>query len=187
LRTDQPAQQLQANPLSETWAANLDTMEERLPMVGSAHPVLLYDGVCGLCNRVVQFVLRRERAPVFRFAALQSPFAARILQRHKLQGRGLDTLVVVLNINTESEKLLFQSDGALNLLRQLRQPWSFLAGLGMLFPRAFRESGYRYVASRRYRLFGKSDSCALPAPDVASRFLDTDLVLPTDASFPPHS
>ena len=143
-------------------------------MVSRPHPVLLYDGVCGLCNRVVQFVLRYDRLGAFRFAPLQSPFAARILRRHGLNPQVQNTLVVVLDLETAREQLLFRSDGALYLLRTLRQPWPLIARLAMVLPRAIRETGYRMVAGSRYRIFGKYDKCPLPTPEVVNRFLSTD-------------
>ena len=145
-------------------------------MTPDLHPVLLYDGVCGLCNRVVQFVLHYDRNCVFRFGALQSAFAGRILRRHGLDPECQNTLVVVLNLDTEQEQLLFRSDGALYLLRQLRQPWPLLARMASFFPRVLLENGYRFVAASRYRIFGKYESCPLPRPDVVNRFLDADVV-----------
>lgn len=144
-------------------------------MESNSHPVLLYDGVCGLCNRVVQFVLGRDQGGVFRFAALQSPFAARILRRHGLHPEVQNTLVVVLNLDTSDEQLLVRSDGALYLLRTLRKPWPFIARLAMVLPPALRDLGYRMVAKSRYWIFGKHDTCPLPTPDVVNRFLDVDL------------
>jgi predicted DCC family thiol-disulfide oxidoreductase YuxK len=146
-------------------------------MMSNSNPVLLYDGVCGLCSRVVQFVLSHDQGGVVRFAALQSPFAARILRRHGLDPEVQNTLVVVLNLETPHEQLLFRSDGALYLLRTLRRPWPFIARLAIVLPPALRDLGYRMVAKYRYRIFGKHDTCPLPKPDVVSRFLDVDVSL----------
>lgn len=84
-----------------------------------AHPILLYDGVCGLCNRLVQFVLRRDRAGWFRFASLQSALAGRILARHGADARDLDTVYVVVDYEQADERVLNRSDAVVFILRQL--------------------------------------------------------------------
>jgi len=151
-------------------------------MSDDSPPVLLYDGVCGLCDRVVQFVIRHDRQGAFRFAALQSVFAARILRRHGLDPAFQNSLVIVLKLETTQERLLFGSNGALYLLQALEPPWPFLARFTMILPHALRELGYRLVAASRYRVFGKYDTCPLPSPDVRSRFLDAATPLQSDKS-----
>lgn len=143
----------------------------------SGHPILLYDGVCGLCNRLVQFVLRRDPvAGVFHFAALQSPLAARILSRHGVVARDLDTLYVVVNAEQADEMLLSRSDAVIFILRRLggagRSFWRPVGLLLKLFPRAARDWGYGVVARSRYRMFGRYDACPLPTEETRSRFLD---------------
>src|SRR5580692_5601336 len=141
-----------------------------------SHPILLYDGVCGLCNGFVQFVLRRDAAGMFRFAALQSPLAARILARHGLDARDLGSLYVVVNPEQADEILLPRSDAVIFTLRQLggatRAFWRMTGFLLQLVPRPLRDWGYGVVARRRYRIFGRYDRCPLPTEDTRSRFLD---------------
>jgi len=134
-----------------------------------AHPILLYDGVCGLCNRLVQFVLKRDAGAHFRFASLQSNFASRILQRHGLDPHDLDTLYVV---EEPGERLTARSDAVISLLRQLGEPWGAVAVLLRALPRRLRDWGYGVVARNRYRLFGKYESCLLPQEKYQHRFLD---------------
>ena len=88
------------------------------------HPIILYDGVCGLCNRLNQFVLRRDREGIFRFASLQSPLAARILARHGSNPQDLDTVYVVLNHDLTKqaqwdERLLPRSEAVIFVLKRL--------------------------------------------------------------------
>jgi predicted DCC family thiol-disulfide oxidoreductase YuxK len=141
-----------------------------------SHPILLYDGVCGLCNRLVRFVLRRDPAGMFRFAALQSPLAERILARHGVDARDLDTLYVVENAEHADEKLLPRSDAVIFILRRLggagRSFWWLAGFLLQLLPRAVRDWGYGVVARSRYRMFGRYDACPLPTEETRSRFLD---------------
>jgi predicted DCC family thiol-disulfide oxidoreductase YuxK len=136
-----------------------------------SHPIILYDGVCGLCDRLVQFVLKRDRDDRFRFAALQSAFARAILQRHGLNPDLLDTFHLVFNYGESSERVLARSDAVSAVLDQLGS-WRILARLFGLFPRQFRDWQYNLIARSRYRLFGKRDACPLPDPTVRHKFLD---------------
>ena len=144
----------------------------------SAHPILLYDGVCGLCNRTVQFILRRDGAGVFRFAALQGELAKRILARHGADAGALAAVVVVVDFDEAAERLLSGSDAAVFILRHLGAAgrrawfWRIVGGLLNIVPRGLREWGYRLVARHRYRIFGKYDTCPVPSAEVRARFLD---------------
>src|SRR5258707_12113391 len=99
-------------------------------MLDAKHPVLLYDGVCGLCDRLVQFILRHDRGGVFRFAWLQSALAAGILARHGADARDLDTVYVVVNCDEAGGLLLARSDAVLFVLGQLGRKWQ---AAGFLF------------------------------------------------------
>src|SRR5262245_44726111 len=90
---------------------------------GQSGPILLYDGVCGLCNRAVQFILRHDPHGRFRFAALQSDFARGVLQRHGRDSRDLDTMCLLLDADTPHERLLTNSDGVLAVLQELGGAW----------------------------------------------------------------
>jgi predicted DCC family thiol-disulfide oxidoreductase YuxK len=141
-------------------------------MLNAKHPVLLYDGVCGLCNRLVQFILRRDRGGVFRFASLQSALAGRILARHGRDSRDLDTVYVVVNCDVAGESVFARSDAVLFVLAQLGGIWGAVGFFFKLLPGGVRDFAYRFVARRRYRVFGRSESCMLPAPENRDRFLD---------------
>ena len=134
-------------------------------------PIILYDGVCGLCSRLCQFVLARDRGGRFRFATLQGAVARDILVRHGRDPRDLDTLYLVLAPGQPGERLLRKSDAALWIVRQLGGPWR-LSGALRIVPRAIRDLGYDLVARTRYRLFGRYDTCQLPDPRPRARFLD---------------
>ena len=136
------------------------------------HPILLYDGVCGLCNRMNQFVLRHDQAGVFRFASLQSALAGRILARHGADAADLDTVYVVVNPDQPDERLLARSDAVIFVLQQLGGFWG-LTGFVLRFkPRFLRDLGYRVVARNRYRFFGRSETCFLPSSENRGSFLD---------------
>jgi len=135
-------------------------------------PILLYDGVCGLCNRFVQFTLRHDRRGIFRFAALQSPLAGQILARHGASPSDLDTVYVVLNLNRPDESLFVRSDAVAFVLQQCGGVWRAAALVLRVIPRRLRNWGYRLVARNRYRLFGRYDACPLPIESDRARFLD---------------
>jgi predicted DCC family thiol-disulfide oxidoreductase YuxK len=137
-----------------------------------SRPILLYDGVCGLCNRLVQFILRRDRHAIFRFASLQSALAAGILARHGANPSDLDTVYVVLNHELPDESLLSRSDAVLFVLKQLGGPWRPAASLLQFLPKFLRNAAYNAIARHRYRLFGRSEVCTLPRDQDRSRFLD---------------
>lgn len=142
-----------------------------------SNPIVLYDGVCGLCNRTVQFALKRDREGIFRFASLQSKLAGRILARHDEDASDLDTMYVVLNCDPadpekESGELLERSDAVLYILRRLGGFWGVTGNLLRLIPRPIRDWGYGIVARMRYRVFGKYDTCPVPSAETRARFLD---------------
>ena len=137
-----------------------------------SNPIILYDGVCGLCNRLVQFMLKHDSHGRLRFASLQSDFAAKVLRRHSIDPNDLDTLHVVENFEQPHERVLHRSNAVLRAGRELGGIWSPLSAVGRVVPRPLRDLVYRFVAQNRYRVFGKYDTCTLPDPQQRSRFLD---------------
>ena len=138
---------------------------------GEANPIILYDGVCGLCNRLVQFLLKRDKRRRLRFASLQSDFAARTLTRHGIDPKDLDTVQVVINHERPDERVLSRSDAVLHATAELGMPWNVLATIARIIPRALRDIVYAFVARNRYRVFGKYETCMLPEPNQQHRFL----------------
>jgi predicted DCC family thiol-disulfide oxidoreductase YuxK len=136
-----------------------------------SNPIVFYDGVCGLCNRLVQFLLKRDRHDHWRFASLQSEFAAALLKRHGLDSRDLDTVYLVLDYKQSNERVLARSDAIIYLLRQLGGVWS-IASLGRVLPKWVRDGIYKIIAGNRYRFFGKYESCLLPQEQHRHKFLD---------------
>jgi predicted DCC family thiol-disulfide oxidoreductase YuxK len=141
-------------------------------MMSASNPIILYDGVCGLCNRLVQFLLKHDRAGRLRFASLQSDFAAKVLGRHGIDPKDLDTVQVVVNYDQPDERVLQRSDAILRAGRELGGFWGASASVGKVVPRGLRDLVYRFVATNRYRVFGKYDTCMLPDQNQRSRFLD---------------
>jgi len=136
------------------------------------NPVILYDGVCGLCNRLVRFVLKHDSPDRFRFASLQSNFAAAILRRHQADLADLNTIYVVLDHALPDERLASRSDAAVVVLRELGGGWNVLGLTLRALPEWLRNWGYNLVARNRYRIFGKYNSCPIPSEKDHRKFLD---------------
>ena len=141
-------------------------------MMDNSNPIIFYDGVCGLCNRLVQFLLKHDKHARLRFASLQSDFAERVLRRNGFDPKDLDTLHVVENYDQPDERVLQRSNAILRAGRELGGVWGVLAAIARIVPRPLRDSFYGFVAQNRYRVFGKYDTCMLPDPNQRSRFLD---------------
>jgi len=135
------------------------------------HALILYDGVCGLCNGFVQFVLRRDAVGYFRFCALQDPISAEILVRHNLNPATLSTVCLVTDPWTPQEQLATRSKAVLMVLCQLGATWRWAAALLRLIPRPLRDFGYSLVARIRHRIFGHLAACPLPTASQRGRFL----------------
>jgi predicted DCC family thiol-disulfide oxidoreductase YuxK len=128
--------------------------------------LVLYDGVCALCNGLVRFLLRHDANDEFRFAALQSDFARDLLAKHATNADDLNTVCVI----PPSGALVTKSSAAIYVLSRLGWPWNLLTMLRIL-PQFLRDFLYDLVARSRYRIFGKYEACALPAPEDRHKFL----------------
>lgn len=135
------------------------------------HPALiLFDGVCNLCNASVQFIIERDPDRYFRFASLQSQAGKKMLERHRI-GFDLNTFVLV-----EDGRAYTRSEAVLRVARRLKSPWRFIGGFRVI-PLFLRDAVYNLVAKNRYRMFGKQESCMLPTPELKALFLDRDEVV----------
>jgi predicted DCC family thiol-disulfide oxidoreductase YuxK len=128
--------------------------------------LVLFDGVCNLCNGFVHFVIVRDSAGQFQFGALQSTSARRVLDLHEIPDPRPDTIVVV-----DGGRAFTRSTAVLRIARRLPFPWS-LAYAFIAVPRPLRDGIYDLIARHRYRWFGRRDRCMLPAPGLRSRFID---------------
>lgn len=132
----------------------------------SEHTIVIFDGVCTLCNSAVDFLIRHDRTERLVFGSFQSAEGQHVLQKFGLT-EPPDTIYVV-----HDERLYKESD-AVMLLSGFLQPWYLrVAGMcGRVVPRGIRDLLYRWVARNRYRWFGKKESCRLPTPEERKRFL----------------
>lgn len=132
-------------------------------------PILLYDGLCGFCDGVVQFILRHDPGGAMRFAALQGGFARGVFARHP-EVAGIDSMILVEAPDTAEERVYARSDGALRVARHLGGAWKAALVLRVV-PRFMRDAAYDAFARIRYRVFGRYTSCPLPSAEQRARFL----------------
>ena len=135
--------------------------------------IMFYDGDCGLCSRLVQFVLEHDDRGQFHFAALQGEHAHRTLPPLGGDPAALNTFYVLRDAEAPQQGLLSRGRAARYVARELGGGWKLLASLGFLVPGPLLDVGYDFVAKRRHRWFGKgAEVCILPTEEQQSRFLD---------------
>lgn len=127
--------------------------------------IVLFDGVCNLCNASVLFVVDRDPGGLFAFAPLQSPEARQLLAERGYEGTDLSTVLLV-----EGDRVYERSTAALRVARTLTGGWPLLYAF-MVVPRPVRDAVYAWVARNRYRWFGREDACRIPTPELRARFL----------------
>jgi predicted DCC family thiol-disulfide oxidoreductase YuxK len=135
-------------------------------VAGTASPIILFDGVCNLCNRAVRVVLKHDGAKAFRFAPMQSEAGRALLRECGLSERGVDYIVLV-----EGGGCYTKSDAVIRIAARLGPLWRCWALIARLVPRFLRDFKYDLIARWRYRLFGRRAACMVPPPDAADRFL----------------
>ena len=128
-------------------------------------PVILFDGVCNLCNGSVQFILKRDINQKFLFASLQSDFGQRLLKRFNLPADNFSSFILY-----QDEKIYTKSTGALMMFSQLKG-WKWTKILKAV-PRFIRDGVYNLIARKRYKWFGRKNECMIPTTELKARFLD---------------
>jgi predicted DCC family thiol-disulfide oxidoreductase YuxK len=128
-------------------------------------PILLFDGVCNLCNALVNFIIRRDYDAKIKFAALQTPAGQSLLRKFDLATVGMDTVVYVVG-----DKYYLRSAAVLHVLKELGGGWRLFYSF-IIVPEFIRDSLYNLIARSRYKIFGKSDTCRVPTPETEKRFL----------------
>lgn len=131
------------------------------------HPVILYDGVCALCNGAVRWILEQDRQGQFRFAPLQGEYARWELGSRRLDANAMATVYLVVN-----GKLYSRSRAALEIGWRLGGVWKLAAAVAWVVPGFVRDWAYDWVARNRYEVYGKYESCPVPPPEWRGRFLD---------------
>jgi predicted DCC family thiol-disulfide oxidoreductase YuxK len=128
-------------------------------------PIILFDGVCNLCNSSVQFVISHDPQGRFLFASLQSNAGQQLLKKFNLSSDNFNSFVLLQN-----DAVYTQSTAALKVAKQLKSGWKLLYGF-IIVPPFMRNAVYKWISNNRYKWFGKLNECMIPTPDLQSRFI----------------
>jgi predicted DCC family thiol-disulfide oxidoreductase YuxK len=129
--------------------------------------IILFDGVCNLCNNAVNFIIEHDKKDVFRFASLQSETGKKLTSKRGIDPEVIDSIVLI-----EPGVAYYQkSTAALEISKELSGGYSFLSYLS-IFPEVIRDGIYDLIANNRYKWFGKKDACMIPTPELKAKFLD---------------
>lgn len=128
--------------------------------------IILFDGVCNLCNSSVQFIIERDTENKFKFASLQSEFGQEFLQSHNFPTSEFESIILL-----DNNKFYTKSDAALKIGKELKG-MKFISSALWIFPKFIRDFFYSIIAKNRYKWFGKKDNCWLPTPELKQKFLD---------------
>jgi len=134
--------------------------------LSTGNKIILFDGVCNLCNNSVQFIIKRDKKKQFRFASLQGNFGQEFLKKYSLPADNFNSFILL-----EDKKIYTRSTGALRMLKHLGGGWSLFYAF-MILPKFIRDGIYNWIAKNRYKWFGKKDACMIPTPELKERFLD---------------
>ena len=129
------------------------------------HSIILFDGVCNLCNEAVNFVIKRDTGNVFKFTPLQEKQGVLLLKTHAVDTQKLDSIVLI-----ENEKVYVKSSAALRIAKKLSNLWPLFFVL-LIIPSFIRDGVYDFIAKNRYKWFGKKEQCMIPTQGLREKFL----------------
>lgn len=138
------------------------SLEEKM----SHHSIVLFDGVCNLCQASVQFIIKRDPKGVFCFASLQSQIGQELLKKIHLSQTDFNTMVLIVG-----KQYYTKSSAGLRIVRRLNGVWP-LFSIFLILPKFFRDAIYNFIAKNRYRWFGKKETCMVPTPALKERFFE---------------
>ncbi|WP_347374714.1 thiol-disulfide oxidoreductase DCC family protein [Aequorivita sp. Q41] len=130
-----------------------------------AYKIILFDGVCNLCNSSVNFVIKHDPKNHFKFAALQSEIGQALLSKFNLDSTKVASIILI-----DGDKIYQKSSAVLTIAKNLSGAYPLLFGF-MIIPKFIRNAAYEYIAKNRYKWYGKKESCMLPSPELKSKFL----------------
>ena len=130
-----------------------------------AKDIILFDGVCNLCNGAINFIIKHDPKDNYRFAALESDIAQELLAKHEIDNAKIDSIVLIRN-----EHAYTKAGAALRIAKKMSGAWPLLYGLSIV-PKFIADSLYDFIARNRYKWFGKKNSCMIPTPELKQKFL----------------
>lgn len=131
--------------------------------------IVLFDGVCNLCDHTVQRIIKNDKNDLYRFASLQSDFAHELTKTKGINTAKVDSIILVI----PGEAYYTKADAALEIAGNLGGWYTVLAATKYIFPSSFKNMVYDFIARNRYKWYGKKESCMIPTPELKSKFLDT--------------
>ncbi|WP_420601863.1 thiol-disulfide oxidoreductase DCC family protein [Flagellimonas sp.] len=134
----------------------------------STKKIILFDGVCNLCNGAVQFIIKRDKKDTFRYAALQSEIGQQLIAERAIDTSKVDSIILI----EPGVAYFTKSDAALHIGKTFGGLWNAL-GIFTWIPKAFRDVLYDVIAKNRYKWYGKKDACMIPTPELQAKFLDS--------------
>ena len=132
--------------------------------------IVLFDGVCNLCTGTVQFIIKRDRKDLFRFASLQSEIGKQLMQERSIDPESNNSIIVI----EPQIAYYLKSSAAIEIAKELGGLWPAIQVFSYILPESIRDSIYELIAKNRYKWFGKKDSCMIPTPALESKFLDAN-------------
>jgi predicted DCC family thiol-disulfide oxidoreductase YuxK len=129
------------------------------------HKIILFDGVCNLCNTSVTFLIKRDKKDVFRFAALQEEPGASLLKKYNIDSKDTDSIILI-----DNDKAYIKSSAALRATKYMSGAYPLLYAF-IIVPKFIRNAVYDYIARNRYTWYGKKESCMIPTPELRGKFL----------------
>ncbi|MAW93788.1 MULTISPECIES: thiol-disulfide oxidoreductase DCC family protein [unclassified Leeuwenhoekiella] len=132
----------------------------------SAEKIILFDGVCNLCNGAINFIIKHDPKAQFKFASLQGETGTHLLDKHRINPKKTDSIILI-----EPDRVSVKSAAALRISKDLNKGYPLLYAF-MIIPGLIRNAVYDFIARNRYKWFGKKESCMIPTPELKSRFLD---------------
>ncbi|WP_339647762.1 thiol-disulfide oxidoreductase DCC family protein [uncultured Salegentibacter sp.] len=129
--------------------------------------IVLFDGVCNLCNSAVTFIIEHDKKDVFRFASLQSEIGRKLVEERGMDPEELDSIVLI----DPGVAYYRKSTAALEISRELSGGYSLLKNF-LFIPESLRDGIYNFIANKRYKWYGKKESCMISTPELKSKFLD---------------
>ena len=130
--------------------------------------IILFDGVCNLCNGFIQFVIKHDKADIFRYASLQSDIGQRLTAERKIDTKTIDSVILI----SPGIAYYVKSDAALQIGKHLKG-YRTISSVINLIPKGLRNIVYDFIARNRYNWYGKKDQCMIPTPELKAKFLDS--------------
>jgi predicted DCC family thiol-disulfide oxidoreductase YuxK len=136
------------------------------PVEAKNHDIILFDGVCNLCNATVNFIIRHDRKDIFRFAPLQSSISHELLTQYKIKGKDMETIILI-----KKERIFTRSTAVIKIAGRLQGGWKLFYGM-IIIPKFLRDGIYQWISKHRYHWFGRKESCMVPSPTILYKFIE---------------